>query len=76
MVTEIEHLTMSVEDAGKILNVSKPHAYKLAREGQMPGLIRLGRRLVVSRPALLRYLENVPMGSSLEKARQPVTTAK
>lgn len=67
MVTE-EKLVLSVKSAGELLGVSKPHAYKLVRLGQMPGVIRLGRRLVVSRPALMKFLENA--GS------QPVTTAK
>jgi len=58
MVTEIEKLTMSIESAGKTLGVSRPHAYKMVKEGKMPGVIQLGRRLVVSRPALMKFLEN------------------
>lgn len=57
MVTE-QKLTMTVEAAGEVLGVSRPHAYKLVRLGQMPGVIRLGRRLVVSRLALMKFLEN------------------
>lgn len=57
MVTE-QKLTMTVEAAGEALGVSRPHAYKLVRLGQMPGVIRLGRRLVVSRLALMKFLEN------------------
>lgn len=64
MVTEIERLTLSVESAGKILGISRPTAYKMCSERTMPGLIRIGRRFVVSKPALLKYLENAgqPVG--------------
>jgi len=59
MVTEIERLTMSVEQAGATLGVSRPTAYKMCSAGTMPGLIRLGvRKWVVSRPALMKFLEN------------------
>lgn len=50
-------LVLSVEAAGKLLGVSRPHAYKLVREGQIP-VIRLGRRIVVPKPALMKMLEN------------------
>lgn len=49
--------TMSVEEAGKVyFNVSRCTAYKLAHSGQLP-VIRIGRLLKVSVPALERMLE-------------------
>jgi len=48
--------TMSVEEAGKVyFNVSRATAYKLANTGQLP-IIRMGRLLKVSIPALERML--------------------
>lgn len=41
-----DRLTMSVQEAGVLLGVSRNHAYKLAREGAFP-TIRLGRKIVV-----------------------------
>ncbi|MFC1924915.1 helix-turn-helix domain-containing protein [Chloroflexota bacterium] len=38
--------TISVEDAGEILGISRGLAYELARQGKLP-VIRLGRRLLV-----------------------------
>jgi excisionase family DNA binding protein len=48
-------LVMTVEEAGELLGISRPHAYKLVREGQIP-VLRLGRRLVVPRIQLERML--------------------
>jgi excisionase family DNA binding protein len=41
-----ERLTMSVEEAGERLGISRSLAYELVRRGEVPCL-RLGRRLVV-----------------------------
>lgn len=57
MITETERLVLTVEEAGKLLGVSKPHAYKLVREGQIP-VIRLGRRVVVPKLALQKFLDD------------------
>ena len=47
-----ERLTLSVEEAGKRLGIGRELAYRLAAAGQLPGVLRLGRRLVVSKAAL------------------------
>lgn len=39
-------LTVTVEQAGKVLGISRSTAYELARTGDIPTL-RLGRRIVV-----------------------------
>ncbi len=49
-------LTMSVEAAAKALHISRNLAYEAARDGRLP-CIRIGRRLLVSRRALERLLE-------------------
>ena len=52
-----ERLTMTVEEAGEALGVSRATAYLLAKTGGIP-VIRLGeRRLVVPKAALLKLLE-------------------
>jgi len=51
-----ERLTMTVEEAGEALGISRATAYLLARTGGIP-VIRLGeRRLVVPKAALSRML--------------------
>ena len=54
-------MTMSIEDAGRILGISRTFTYELARRGELPGLLRLGqRRLRVSRVALDEFLAQRP----------------
>ena len=50
-----EPLTISVEDAAKLLGVSRGLAYEAARRGELP-TIRLGRRLLVPTAQLLELV--------------------
>jgi excisionase family DNA binding protein len=54
--TSTERLTLTVEEACRLLGVGRTVGYELARRGELPGVIRLGRRFVVSRPALEKAL--------------------
>lgn len=55
--TEIDRQTVNIETVGKMLGVSRPVAYELARRDQLPvPVIRLGRRMVVSKRALEEVL--------------------
>ena len=53
-----ERLTMTVEEAGEALGISRATAYMLARTGGIPS-IRLGRRLVVPKIQFERMLSEV-----------------
>ncbi|MBI4303500.1 MAG: helix-turn-helix domain-containing protein [Chloroflexi bacterium] len=57
MVTLEERLTYTVEEAGRLLGISRPQAYLMAKQGIIP-TIRLGHRVVVPKAALLRMLES------------------
>jgi excisionase family DNA binding protein len=46
-----DRLVWSVEEAGRLLGVSRAHAYELVARGELPHL-RLGRRLVVPKSAI------------------------
>ena len=52
-----EPATVKVEEAAKILGIGRQTAYELAREGRLPGALRLGRRIVVSRSQLQAFLD-------------------
>ena len=52
-----EPATMSVRSAAKMLGIGKGLAYDLARRGELPGALRLGGRIIVSRRILVAYLE-------------------
>ena len=56
--TQGECWTLSVPVAGKRLGLSRGASYDAAKRGDFPGLIKIGRRLMVSRVALERALEN------------------
>jgi predicted DNA-binding transcriptional regulator AlpA len=54
-----EKLTISVEEASRMLGISRNLGYLLARQGQLPGVLKLGqKRLVVSKVAIERLLQN------------------
>jgi excisionase family DNA binding protein len=53
MVTEGERLTLSIPEAAKVFGISRGLAYDLARRDKLPvPVIRLGRRMVLSRKAV------------------------
>lgn len=51
-----DRATLTVEEAAELLGVGRSCAYDAARRGDLP-TVRLGRRLVVPVPALMRLLE-------------------
>ena len=50
-------LTISVEEAARLLGISRGLAYEMVKAGKIPS-IRFGRRLLVPRHALNKLLEN------------------
>lgn len=48
--------TLTVEEAARCLGIGRSGAYAAARAGEIP-VIRVGRRLLVPRAALDRWLE-------------------
>ena len=54
-----EALTLTIDETAKLLGVSRPTASRAAHAGQLP-VVRLGRTLRVSRPALERLLAAPP----------------
>ena len=54
-------LTITVEEAARLLGISRGLAYEMARIGNLP-TIRFGRRLLVPRQALYRLLDKAAMG--------------
>jgi excisionase family DNA binding protein len=50
-------ISISVAEAAKILGVSRKHAYRLVATGKLPGAYRMGGRILVHIPTLLREIE-------------------
>jgi excisionase family DNA binding protein len=53
---EEKKLTITVEEAGRLLGISRGLAYQMAREGKIPA-IRFGKRLVVPKWAINHLLQ-------------------
>jgi excisionase family DNA binding protein len=53
---EPERGTYSIPEAAVRLGISRGHAFELVKRGELPGAIRLGGRIVVSRAVLDRVL--------------------
>ena len=58
-MTMLQRLTYTVEEAGDLLGISRGSAYNLVRTGEIP-VLRMGRRLLVSRVALEDLLGHAP----------------
>lgn len=48
--------TMTVEEAARSLGIGRGLAYELAKRGELPGILKLGGRYVVSRQRLEQTL--------------------
>jgi excisionase family DNA binding protein len=55
-LTQSRSLTVPVPEAAKMLGISRGAGYELARRGELPGVIKLGGRYVVSRVVLERTI--------------------
>lgn len=56
-MNEQERQTLTIEEAAEMIGISVRNAYRQAAAGTLPGARRIGGRVLVSRPALLRWLE-------------------
>ncbi len=56
-MTDNGRLTLTIREAAAQLGISKNLAYRLAQEGGLPGVIKLGKRLVVSKSKLKSLLQ-------------------
>lgn len=52
-----EMLTLTVPEAGKLLGLGRDGAYQAVARGELP-VLRFGRRMVVSRKALERLIDD------------------
>jgi excisionase family DNA binding protein len=58
MATESSIEILTIKEAADSIRVSRRHLQKLMAEGGGPPVISLGRRKVIRREALQRWLEN------------------
>ena len=59
-----EKLTLSVEEAGKLLGVSRQIAYQLSRRADFPTL-HIGRRVLIPRKQLEEWMDRHVTGAEV-----------
>jgi len=52
-------LLVDVKEAARLLGVSTDTVYALAAERKLPGVVRLGRRVLISRTRLQEWTEHI-----------------
>ena len=55
-MNQVDTMTVTVTQAARMLGISRGSAYEAAKTGELP-VIRIGKRLLVSREILRRMLE-------------------
>ena len=56
-IETMEAELLAVEEAAHVLRIGRSRAYAMAQEGTLPGLVRIGRSLRVSRRRLVAWIE-------------------
>lgn len=56
-----DSLTLSLSQASRLLGVSPNNALNLAKRGEMPGLIKIGRLYRVSKTGLMAFIDGEPL---------------
>ena len=78
MTSRGDQLAVSVDEAARLLGVSRDLAYDLVRRGELPA-VRLGRRIVVPRRSLELLLEAGAIAGDgndvSDDASSPITAA-
>lgn len=60
----IEPELLRLEEAARVLRIGRSRAYEMAAAGTLPGLIRIGRSLRVSRRSLIRWIDEQTAGGA------------
>lgn len=54
-VLRMEQMTYSIDEAARIIGVSKSFMYKLARNNEVP-VLKLGKRLVIPKSRFIEFI--------------------
>ena len=60
---------LTVEDTADLLRTSRKAIYSMAHRGELPGITRIGRRMLIRRDDLLRWLDESRAPSPKEHRR-------
>jgi excisionase family DNA binding protein len=56
MSTVVEEVLLTPDEVGALLRTSRKAIYAMAERGALPGMVRIGRRLLFRREILLEWL--------------------
>lgn len=71
----MEQLLLRPAEVAKALSLSRSRAYELIAQGQIPGVVRIGKSVRVSAAALRRYIEALEEGNEPGQGDQQYTVA-
>lgn len=63
-------LLLTPDEAALLLRTSRKAVYSLAERGQIPGVVRIGRRLLIERDPLVSWLHRSRAASPKEVSRR------
>jgi excisionase family DNA binding protein len=63
------HVLLTVTEVAELLRTSRNAVYAMSERGQLPGVTRIGRRLLFRRDALLDWLDQKDAPSPKESMR-------
>ena len=69
MVNEGLPILLTVEEAASVLRTTRKAVYAMAERGQLPGLTRIGRRVLIRTRDLLDFLDHNRTPSPQENRR-------
>jgi excisionase family DNA binding protein len=69
METQIETLLLTTAEVAELLRTSRKAVYAMVERGQLPGVLRIGRRVLVRQDALVDWLRQKST-PSLERVGQ------
>jgi excisionase family DNA binding protein len=71
----VEKPTLTVEEVGAVMGVSRTVAYDMARDGRLP-VIRANTRLLIPTQAFLRWWDSVEPAKPAQPKPEPVTVRR
>ena len=65
---DMEPMVLKVNEAAKLLSVSTNYLYELIAQNQIPGVIRVGRCLRISKKSILEWIGDAEQSKELKDA--------
>jgi excisionase family DNA binding protein len=60
-----EKLLLKIDEAAALLSMGRAKAYQMAQNGEMPGIVRMGRSVRVSAAVLRKWVDEQAQGRNI-----------